>query len=89
MPVHPNSIASLEQLDISKRQREVLSVFLGARRPMTDREALALLGYGLSGDVNKVQPRITELLKKGILREADNTKCTYTGRTVRRCEVVQ
>jgi len=46
----------------------------------TDRDVAALLGYA---DLNRVRPRITEMLGEGTLIERDSRRCPVTHRMVR------
>ena len=80
--IHHNSRQAYEEerANITKRQEEILTTieFYG---PMTDRECL---GYMELPDMNCVRPRITELLKKGLLIEDGTEKCKITKKTVRK-----
>jgi hypothetical protein len=90
--VHPNSIASYHAIDdLGERQRRVyravqaMNEITGA---CTDRQVLRYL-YGEDTDnINRVQPRITELIQMGLIREAGNTTCGFTGRSVRTLLIV-
>ncbi|KKL78080.1 hypothetical protein LCGC14_2028470 [marine sediment metagenome] len=81
--IHQNSREAYHELDLSKRQKIVYCAFIVASRPMTDRLALIALGYPSGGDMNKVRPRITELIAAGLLEEKGKTQDSVTGRTVR------
>lgn len=83
--IHPNSIKAWRQGSaelFGQRHREILAVFRASKVfLMTDREVMAALG---SQDPNRVRPRITELIKSGVLAEAPgSTRCAVTGKTVR------
>lgn len=65
---------------LAARREEVYAVLEAAGRPLTDREVLAETSYP---ELNCVQPRITELIKSGMLFEFGRTKCGVTGKTVR------
>jgi hypothetical protein len=47
---------------------------------LTDRQIMLVLEYD---EMNCVRPRITELKKKGLVREVGKTKCPRTGKSVR------
>jgi hypothetical protein len=81
--IHQNSRLSYKEIKpkIGKRQQTIMDVILGTRRLLTDRQIMGQLGYS---DPNLVRPRITELLRKGIITEGTPIKCVTTGRLVRR-----
>lgn len=84
--MHDNSVeAYLEELDnFSERYEQILGVYMTMRIPLTDRRICKALGYGQ--DMNKVRPRITELVHKfGLLVE---TGTTIDHRTNKRCRLV-
>lgn len=71
--------------DRESRQKKVFSCIekLG---PMTARECADYFGFK---DLNAVKPRITELKKKGKLRDIDKKKDSVTGRPVAVYEAVE
>lgn len=81
--VHPNSIDAYYSISLNRRQKEVLDIF--ERLPyedITDREVLAMLGG--DQDMNRVRPRITELVNdKQVLTETGKKTCIKTGKKVR------
>ena len=81
--VHPNSAEAYRSIDLSRRQKEILNIF--DHHPgtdFTDREVLAILGG--PQDMNRVRPRITELVNdKELLTETGKKRCITTGKTVR------
>jgi len=87
--VHPNSIEAFKDLDLAKRQAVVLDVFQRRGKSMTDREVLFKLTGDFGGDLNKVQPRITEMKKdpNNPLREVGKTVCSYSNKRVRVCMI--
>ena len=81
--MHINSIEAYYQ-EVSKltgRRADVYRTVKARGTPVTDREVMALLGFR---DMNAVRPRISELVKHGLLRECDSTPCPVTGKKVRR-----
>lgn len=70
---------------LSRRQAAILQWLLANPKPWSDREIAAGMGYL---DMNAVRPRITELIKIGLLIEVDSVRCPVTGKTVRRVAVV-
>jgi hypothetical protein len=83
--VHINSIQAYhgERLTLSKRASDVLW-FVRENGACTDREVMVGMGFT---EPNSVRPRITELLEEGLLVDAGNTKCRFTGKTVRRVDI--
>jgi hypothetical protein len=85
--VHVNSLAAWHAGERSgffnDRELEVLQAFHG-REPSTDREIQGRCGYA---EVAKVQPRISDLVNKGVLQEVGRKPCPVTGKKVRVCEI--
>ena len=79
--IHNNSRKAYHELNLSARQKAVLGLYCVG--PQTDRRTLQKLTGDPDGDLNKVRPRITELIQKGALVEKDKVKCRWTQRTVR------
>lgn len=73
--MHANSLEAWRGLDLGKRQAMVLACYDG---PHTDREVMDMLG---TTDPNRVRPRVTELVKAGVLVEVGKRK--ENGRAVR------
>ena len=76
--IHENSLEAYNALDLGPRQKSVLQVYQRYIEPLTDRKVLSVFTGNPWGDLNKVQPRITELIKMGFLEEKGKTKCPYT-----------
>lgn len=78
--MHKNSVeAYFETSSVrAKRAKKVLGVY-GSER-LTDRQVMQRLGYV---EINAVQPRITELIEAGALKEYGKAKDPTTHRTVR------
>jgi len=81
--MHSNSLSAHASLNLSDREKQVLHT-VRSLQIATDRKIMYYLGYS---DPNHVRPRVTALLKRGILREVGSEKDVFTGRTVRRVEV--
>lgn len=83
--VHPHSHEAHAELaaagTLGKRQAVIYAWMAANPRPWTDREVAAHLNFP---DMNCVRPRITELVKQGLLTEVDSVRCPVTGKTVRR-----
>ena len=86
--VHPNSIKAHreEAPRLSARSQKIVWAFAGWHTPRTDRQVMRELCYK---ERNHVQPRITELIKAGVLEEAGKIKCEETGKTVRQVQYVR
>mgnify|MGYP003676580045 FL=1 len=84
--IHENSIKSYreDKLKLSKRAKHIFILFSMCSRPWTDRQVLNKLEYF---EMNQVRPRITELIKAGLLEEVGKTKCDFTGKTVRLVQI--
>ena len=85
MSVHENSKESFREENYmgrtQTRRQEILRYLVGARSCRSDRQIMRVLGYT---EMNQVRPRITELLKAGLLRESfKKIPCQYTGKSVR------
>jgi len=80
--IHKNSKKALEEEKdkLSKRCKAVVFAcdMLGVA---TDRQ---IKDYLKLPDMNGVRPRVTELIKLGLLSEHDSVKCDITDKTVRR-----
>ena len=80
--MHPNSIGAYheEEPALGKRSAMIVEHFAQVRHPMTDRQVMEGLQMP---DMNAVRPRITELIRRGVLREVGTTIDYVTGRRVR------
>jgi predicted DNA-binding transcriptional regulator len=81
--VHINSITAFREERERLRGRKALiyELLSETNTAMTDREVMLKLGYS---DPNAVRPRITELIKRGLIEEFDTKICVSTRKTVRR-----
>jgi hypothetical protein len=85
--IHHNSLSAYweERPNLSRRAQEILKhVWLYG--PRTDREIMSDLGYI---EPNCVRPRVTELIRDGLLCESGERVCEVTGKTVRVVDVVK
>lgn len=80
--MHPNSMGAYATINLAHREAHVLSAFLRANCPLSDKEAAARLGFA---HVSSAQPRVSDLIRKGYLREVGDTKDPNTGIRVRVC----
>lgn len=81
--IHPNSIEAYHTLDRETRRKLIFNTYQD--RPndcLTDREVAKIMGFE---DMNLCRPRITELVKSGLLAEVGKTRDFLTGKTVRQC----
>jgi hypothetical protein len=78
--MHANSLAAYATSDFGDRERAILRILLGSSCPLCDREIMERLSFT---DPNKVRPRVTEMIKAGILRECGNVPDAQTHRAVR------
>jgi len=84
--IHPNSIEAYWDLDIPLRWRAVFEVYIRLHpKNLTDRNVLYHISGSYAGDMNKVRPRITEMVADEAtpLWEKGRTKCRITGKMVR------
>jgi len=97
MTVHAHSIEAFNSLNLGERCAVVLSAYASAGKPITERQCMHVLGFSEPGSV---RPRVTRLihglLQKdgsyidgGYLEEVGETKCEYTGKTVRLCTITE
>ena len=70
----------------SARELAILCVLESARSPLEDREIMEALRYT---DMNAVRPRITELVKAGVLEERGTTIDGVTRKTVRMVQIAR
>jgi hypothetical protein len=85
MTMHENSLAAYAELNLTERQKEVLQAFLSCGGvKMTDRQAAKQLRW----EINRVDPRIGELVKMGALEECNRIRGPM-GRMVRVSRIKQ
>lgn len=89
--VHDNSLAAYrDPANARVLHGRALAVYETVKHhgPMTDRQVLARLFPGRD-DANLVRPRLTELVKAGLLTEVGDQVDSDTGLTVRLLDVVR
>ena len=65
--MHANSLEAYHSLeDLGERESLVLDCYIPLIFPMTDRECMGRLGFN---DPNKVRPRVTALVRAGLLEQ--------------------
>jgi len=80
--VHINSLKAYhtEHDKLSKRARAIHEFLQLHAGPYTDRQIMGFMGFT---EPNAVRPRITEMVKVGLLHEVGDVKCSVTNKTVR------
>ncbi len=84
--MHINSISTYyeEKKNLNKRAKHIYNYLCSKKNePLTDRDVQRDLGYA---EPNNVRPRITELIKIGLVEEVGKKKCSLTGKRVRLIE---
>lgn len=85
--VHSHSIEAYRgQQDRLSRRAESVLEWLSQYGPATDREVMEGLGFR---ERNAVAPRITELMEARKVIEIGSVRCRWTGKTVRKVDVVR
>jgi hypothetical protein len=81
--MHTHSLAAhrKEAFDLGKRELAIYGKLVHAG-PLTDRELLTALFPG-TDDMNRVRPRVTELIRDGWAVECGEKTDPHTGKTVR------
>lgn len=80
--VHINSKLSFWELKegLPKMQKYIYDTIARCYDPLTDRGVKEITRCD---DMNSVRPRITELIKMGLVKEVGSTICQVTGKRVR------
>ena len=84
-PLIENQIEAYESVDKQKRRMQIIGILSESKRPMSAKEiAVAMFrkGYTPTAERNFASPRITELLRTGVLDCLGKKKCEYSGKTV-------
>lgn len=84
--MHENSLAAYEAngFRFSLRSRMIAVVYARSGTPLTDREVGLKLGFA---DMNAVKPRISEMVRQGVLVECGKSWDPSTKATVRLCRL--
>ena len=86
--MHSNSLDTYNaiQTKIGKRCQLIMDCLRKNNKGMSDRDIMMDLGFS---DPNAVRPRVTELIKRGIVEEClHSAECAITGRRVRLVRLV-
>ena len=91
--MHGNSLRAFREdgVKLGKRCGQILAIMRQHRLPLTARDVLEKYcrDYGIEGrDMNLVRPRISELVKEGLLHEVGRVKDSTSGKTVATFEPV-
>jgi len=78
--IHDNSVRSYHEINRAKRLEEILAVYRWWGKPLTDRQVKELMHFD---DMNKVRPRICDLIDLKRLKECGTVKDAETKKTVR------
>ena len=84
--MHRNSLASLDALPLNRRKRETLAALAALGGRATDRQLARQMG---TEDCNRARPRVTELLKAGVLVELGDVLDGVSGKMVRMVMLAQ
>lgn len=84
--MHVNSIAAYHEEKAKLNKRAGIIFEFLATHPVahTDRQIMTALHYA---EPNAVRPRITEMIKVGLLQEFGSARCEVTGRPVRLVQI--
>ena len=84
---HPNSVEAYHGLNLGERQQIIFDIFKDAGKSLTDRQVYNKIYRSYAGDLNKVRPRITELVQMegSPIKECGDTVCSFSDRKVRVC----
>lgn len=83
-PLIENQIEAYESVDKQKRYKQIIEI-LTEGKEMTAKEIAVEMykrGYTPTSERNFASPRITELLRTGILDVIGRKKCEYSGKSV-------
>ena len=70
-----------DRAKLGKQAARVLEFLRRTDRPLTDREVARDMGYG--SDRSKTQPRVSDLVKLGLVEEVGSCVCKQSGKRVR------
>lgn len=74
-----------ESVDKQKRYKQIIEILSENNEPMTAKEIAVEMykrGYTPTSERNFASPRITELLRTGVLDCLGKKKCEYSGKSV-------
>lgn len=86
VPTFETRREALESVDKNKRYQQILEIMKKLDKPLTAKEIAVEMykrGYAYTDERNIAAPRLTELLKKGVI-DCSKTKvrCSYSGKMV-------
>jgi hypothetical protein len=84
-PLIENQIEAYESVDKQKRRMQIIEILEDAEEPMSAKEIAVEMykrGYTPTSERNFASPRITELLRTGVLDCLGKKKCEYSGKSV-------
>lgn len=84
-PTYETRASANESVDKQKRYNQILEILKNMDKPMTAKEIAVEMknkGYVPMAERNFSAPRITELLKMGVLEVSTKRICKYTGKMV-------
>ena len=82
-PMIENQLESLEKVDLNKRYKQILEVM--GKKKLTFREIAEEMykkGYTPSIETTYSQPRVSELVRKGLIEPVGKTKSNVSGKMV-------
>ena len=86
IPTYETRRASYETVDKAKRYQQILEIMNEMDKPLTAKEIAVELykrGYSYSDERNVSSPRLTEMLKMGVVDcSKTKVKCQYSGKMV-------
>jgi len=74
-----------DSVDKKRRYKQIIEIMTLNKEPMTAKEISVEMfkrGYTPTSERNFSSPRITEMLKNGLVDVVGKKKCKYTGKTV-------
>lgn len=77
--MHQNSLHAFATLEVTGRKREILDFLRTCTLPLTDRQIAARMGHARDW----AQPRVSDMIKDGLLEEYGKTECSVSGKHVR------
>ena len=86
MSMHWNSLEAYdeERAKLNKRANAIFLYMRDLGSPITDRNVMRDMGFT---EPNAVRPRITEMIKIGLMEEVGSIKCEVTKKTVRLVQI--
>lgn len=92
IPTFENRRESYETVDKKKRYKQILEIMIDNKEPMTAKEISVEMykrGFTPTSERNFSHPRISELLKNGVVDCIGKKKCLYTNKMVSVFELME